>query len=76
MWGWIFFFLLLICCLGGRAYHRWQANKLSYYLVYLLLDDSIWENHRRTFLAWVDSLQAVDATELFRQGIVCRRKLC
>ena len=70
MLGWILFLLSLIWYFGSRAYSRRKRNKLAYYLVYLLVDDNIWENHHRTLLEWVDRIEARGAMELFTKASV------
>jgi hypothetical protein len=62
--GWILFTLLLVWFFMSTRLSQGKRLHLNYYIVYLLLDDTTRENHKRDFQKWIRESDAKDAMSL------------
>ncbi|MDO8476649.1 MAG: hypothetical protein Q7W02_10765 [Candidatus Rokubacteria bacterium] len=68
-WGWALFGVALIWYWMSKNYGARQSNHLSFYIVYLLLDDDIREKQKKRFREWIRSEKAPGAMALSMRAI-------
>src|SRR5262245_46835103 len=66
--GWILFGLLLFFYVAGQRFSHLKRLHLRNYIVYLLLDDSIYDDHKKKFEQWIQGSNANDAMQLSQQA--------
>lgn len=62
--GWILFAILLTWYFYSMRYNHLKRIHLDSYIVYLLLDDEIRENHKKKFGDWIRESDATNAMDL------------
>lgn len=68
-WGWALFGVALIWYWMSKNHGARQSNHLSYYIVYLLLDDEIRETQKKRFREWIRSEKAPGAMALSARAL-------
>ena len=62
--GWIVAGILLVWYLKSQKFCQEKRMNLNSYIVYLLMEDSLRDNHKEKFGEWIGSSDAKDATDL------------
>lgn len=66
--GWVLFGLLVLWYFAGQRFSHRKRLHLRNYIVYLLLDDSIRNDHKAKFGQWIQQSDARDAMHLSLQA--------
>ena len=62
--GWIFFGILLVWYIVSMYRSASKRNHLTYFIVYLLLSDKVYEAQKKGFTDWIKNTKAENADQL------------
>ena len=62
--GWIFFAIIMLWHFYSLSHNHKKRNHLGCYIIYLLLNDEIREDHKKKFGDWIKGSDIPHATKL------------